>query len=253
MRLLTHAARVVTCGLIALAVGSEGTLAGPSFNEKRVVIQSEGWQIIAEFAVPSARSRVPAVIMLNKAAGSRAVYRELAEQLHKRGIATLRVDLRGEGDSTNLGKFVPGQNNEILQYSERDILAAVDFLAKDKRIDAARLAFVGASYSGEEMMEAARARSFGAAYVALSPGSLSDESIAAIDTHKLNFFLIVSRNERHLKAVAQAYREKSRTGEYLEVAGTAHATNILPAHPDLAERIAVWLSHRLTAPTTRAR
>jgi 2-oxo-4-hydroxy-4-carboxy--5-ureidoimidazoline (OHCU) decarboxylase len=75
--------------------------------------------------------------------------------------------------------------------------------------------------------------------------SLSDGSIAAIDQHHLPWLLIVSRHERYLKDVAQALRDQSRTAEFLEVSGTAHATNLLSAHPDLAERVAVWFRYRL--------
>jgi hypothetical protein len=50
-----------------------------------------------------------------------------------------------------------------------------------------------------------------------------------------------------LKEVVQALREQSRTAEFLELSGTEHATRLLPAHPDLAERIAVWFRYKLNA------
>lgn len=209
------------------------------------MIPSEGWQVFGDFAVPGAKEPVPAVIMLNRAAGSREAYRALAQHLLACGIASLRVDLRGHGESTNLGKFIPGQNVEILGPSESDVLAAVDFLEKDKRIDDQRIGIVGGSYSGEEMMEAGRVGEFVSAYVGLSPGSLSDESIDAIDAHRLPWLLVVSRHERHLKEVAQAFRERSRTGEYLEVGGAEHASGLFADHPDLNARLALWFQLKL--------
>lgn len=55
-------------------------------------------------------------------------------------------------------------------------------------------------------MEAGRQHGFEAAYVGLSPGSLSDASIAAIDRERLPWLLVVSRDERYLKRVEQASR-----------------------------------------------
>jgi hypothetical protein len=40
-------------------------------------------------------------------------------------------------------------------------------------------------------------------------------------------------------------RQKSRTAQIIEVGGTEHATDILNAHPELAEIIAVWFKHQL--------
>jgi dienelactone hydrolase len=212
-----------------------------------VEIESDGWKIIGDLVVPEAKGPVPAVLMFNGAARDRTPYRELAEQLARLGIASLRVDLRGHGESINRGKFVPGQNLEILENGDRDVAAAFAFLKADRRVDSARIGMVGASYSGEDVMIAGRKAGYAAAYVALSPGSLSDESIAAIDQHKLPYLLVVARHERHLKEVVQALREQSRTAEFLELSGTEHATRLLPAHPDLAERIAVWFRYKLNA------
>jgi dienelactone hydrolase len=211
----------------------------------RVVIESGPWQLHADLVVPGALEPVPAVILLNKAAGERGVYKELAEHLLRQGIASLRLDLRGHGESINQGIFVPDRGTAILDGSADDVAAAYRMLRADPRIDGSRIGLVGASYSGEVMMEAGRTVGFGAAYVGLSPGSLSDESIAAIDRAHLPWLLVVSRHERHLTEVVAALRETSRTGELLELSGTAHATNLLAAHPDLAERLALWLRQRL--------
>jgi dienelactone hydrolase len=236
---------VSVCTATALAAAASAQRS-QSFTEQRVIIQSEGWQIVGDVALPASKTPLPAVIMLNRANGNRAPYAVLAEQLVRNGIAALRLDLRAHGESTNLGRFIPGKNVEILRFSEQDVLAALSFLKKDKRIDPARIGLVGSSYSGEEMMEAGRAGGYVAAYVALSPGSLTDESIADIDAKKLPFLLVVARHERHLKEVAQAFRDRSRTGEFWELSGTEHATGLLTDHPGLAERLAVWFRQKLS-------
>ncbi|MEO6390578.1 MAG: alpha/beta hydrolase, partial [Pyrinomonadaceae bacterium] len=140
--------------------------------EKRVVVESDGWRLVGELRIPRASRPMSAVILLNKANGDRKVYVELAQRLADRGIASLRIDLRGHGESINKGKFVPFQENstDILKDTDKDIVSVIEYLSSVKGIDAKRIGVVGASYSGEEMAVAGRQRGYAKAYVALSPG-----------------------------------------------------------------------------------
>ena len=95
------------------------------------------------------------------------------------------------------------------------------------------------------MSEAGRTFGYAQAYVALSPGSFSDESIEAIDASGVPWLFVAARDERFLQEITAAVRERSRTVELVVVPGTGHATNLLVEYPDLAERIAVWLARRL--------
>ena len=104
-----------------------------------------------------------------------------------------------------------------------------------------RIGVVGASYSGEAAAVAARAGDGARAYVALSPGSLSERTIAAIDATGVPWFIVASNNERFLRGVIAAVRERSRTATVAEMDGGAHATDILVIHPELSARIADWL------------
>lgn len=233
---------------LAVSLPAAGqTRSGGTATSERVEIESDGWKIIGDLLLPRSPSPMPALILLNGAAVDRSHYEGMAEELARVGIASLRVDLRGHGESVNLGKFVPG-DGEFLAASSHDVAAAFQFLRADKRIDPARIGMVGASYSGEAMMVAAKQVGYAAAYVGLSPGSLSDESIAAIDAHNVPFLLVVARHERYLKEVAQALRDQSRTAEFLELSGTEHATRLLRAHPGLAARLALWFRVKLVAP-----
>ena len=78
-------------------------------HDVRVVITSDGWKLIADLMLPEASAPPPAVLMLNKAVGDRKAYVDLARHLAGRGIASLRLDLRGHGESVNLGRFIPGE------------------------------------------------------------------------------------------------------------------------------------------------
>jgi len=219
----------------------------PTTNTGRVEIPNDGWNLIGDLTVPAADHPVAAVLMLNKAAGDRMVYADLARHLADRGIASLRLDLRGHGESVNLGVFTPGEHRRdpLIWDAEGDVSAALTYLRSDPRIDAIRIGIVGASYSGEEMAEAGRLAGYAQAYVALSPGSFDDLSIAGIDASGVPWLFVASRDERFLQEITAAVRAQSNTVELIILPGSSHATDLLIEHPSLAERVAVWLDHRL--------
>jgi dienelactone hydrolase len=218
-------------------------------GEKRVVIDSNGWRIVGDLLMPKSKRPVPAVILLNKAAGDRGAYERLARHLAESGIASLRVDLRGHGESINKGKFVPGSQDalSLIGGSDEDVTAAFRYLKTVAGIDTQKIGFVGASYSGEEMAVSARKYGYGKAYVALSPGSFSEESMDLIDRSGVPWLFVKSTEERarSLKDFSLLLRQKSRTAQIMEVVGTEHATDILSAHLELAEMIAIWFKYHL--------
>lgn len=222
---------------------------GQAKAARRVVVESDGWKLVCDLLVPKSKRPAPAVILLNKAAGDRRAYEQLARSLAEHGIASLRVDLRGHGESINKGKFVPGSENalSVIEGSDEDVTSAFGYLKTVPGIDARKIGFVGASYSGEEMAVSARKHGYGQAYVALSPGSFSDESMEAIDPSGVPWLFVKSTAERakSLQDFFALLRRKSRTAQTMEVVGTEHATDVLSAHPELAEMLAVWFKHQL--------
>jgi len=215
--------------------------------ESTVTVQSGDWELIGDLSVPDSNEPVPVVLMLNKAAGDRTAYEGMARALDGRNIASLRLDLRGHGESTNLGTFVPGEFNPhpMIWDAEQDVVAAVQYLQRDERFDPDRFAMIGGSYSGEEMAEAGRMIGYAAAYVELSPGSFSDESIAGIDESGVPWLFVTSRDEPHLQEIRRLVTEQSETVEQIITPGRNHASRLLEDFPDLNERIAVWLDTKL--------
>ena len=219
---------------------------GTVFRDSVIAIDSDGWSLVGNFTQPVViASRAPTVLLLNKANGSRQAYASVARELARRGVASLRLDLRGEGESTTLGSFVPGVPNAQLQYPERDVAAAFAWLRAQDSVDGTRLGVVGASYSGEVMAIAQRAGSRARAYVALSPGSLSAETIDAIDASGVPWWILRSRNERFVRDVVAAARARSRTARVTEVEGNGHASDMLIGNPGLSAEIADWLASAL--------
>jgi len=242
--------KTATLGLLLLCHGclfQEAAVQESAVEETRITLENEGWELVGDLLLPASEEPLPAVLMLNQAAGDRTVYKELALQLAARGVASLRLDLRGHGESTNLGRFVPGerQPSPLIWDAEVDVMAAYQYLTSQARIDGDRIGIVGASYSGEEIAEAGRVDGYAQGYVTLSPGSFSEESIAGIDASGVPWLFITSKNERHLKEITASVQARSEMVELVIIPGTEHATRILDAHPDMAERIAVWLAQRL--------
>jgi alpha-beta hydrolase superfamily lysophospholipase len=198
---------------------------------------------------------VPAVLLLHRAAGSRAEYHGLAEALVRRGIASLRLDLRACGESINLGRFEApfADNLHLLDGTHEDVTSAVIWLASQPSVDAERVGVVAASYSGEAVGEALRVRgTLAHAYVMLSPGSFSDESIAAVSSSGAPWLFIRTTEEspasrKYIDAVFEAVAGRSAAAEIDVIEGAGHATHILDMHPRIVDRIADWLATRLNA------
>ena len=112
---------------------------------ERVEIGSDGWRLVGDLQIPDSAETVAAVLLLNKAAGDRSAYDELARRLADRGIASLALDLRGHGESVNLARFVAGEvpRSPLIWDAEADVLAAYRFLQQASRIDAHRIAIIG--------------------------------------------------------------------------------------------------------------
>ena len=217
----------------------------------RVTIESaDGWMLVGSYAAPSAGKAFPAVLLLNGAARDRRAYIPLAQELSRRGIASLRLDLRGEGESTNLGRFEPGQSSELFANSHDDVVAAIRWLRGQPHVDGERLGVLGASYSAEAAARAARTGARAAAYVALSPGDFSDESARAIDPSGAPWWFIASHDERFAHATVREIVKTSRTAQATFVEGTSHASDILSPHYFLNGEIADWFAARLAGRST---
>jgi len=220
--------------------------------DERVVLESDGWRLVGEWRAPLSGVRVPAALLLHSAAGSRGEYGELASALASRGVASLRLDLRAHGESDNLGRFEEpfGRNLPLLEGTATDVNAALGWLRAHPAVDGDRIAVVGASYSGEVIGEALRADGEKAtAYVLLSPGSFSEQSIAAVDTSGASWLFIRTSEEDEvsLPFIDAVFAElaRSQTAEIRVVPGAGHSTRIFDAHPFVIEEVAGWLAQRL--------
>jgi dipeptidyl aminopeptidase/acylaminoacyl peptidase len=114
--------------------------------ETPVVFECKGQQIVGMLHLPEGRGRFPAALLLHGFTGNKSethrMFVKLSRQLVQHGIASLRFDFRGSGDSA-------GDFEDLTIRSEvADALEAIRFLAHHKRINSRRLALVGFSMGG---------------------------------------------------------------------------------------------------------
>ena len=228
-------------------------------DDVRVEIDSEGWTLVGDLTTPDTTSLNAFALLLHKAAGDRKAYVTMAEAMAAKGIASLRIDLRGHGDSNNLGAFDPElsryldaddpaivRNFALIRAGDRDIVSIMQWLDEQARFSSLPLVVVGSSYTGEEMVEAAAETRFADIYVALAPGSFSEESIAAIDPSEVPWLFVRAEVELpFFPGLFAAIREGSETAEIWTLPGEGHATDLFDHNPDLHLRLIDWITDRL--------
>jgi pimeloyl-ACP methyl ester carboxylesterase len=171
----------------------------------------------------------------------------------------LRIDLRGHGESINLGAFDPEigryyaendpaivRNFQLIRAGDKDVVSIMHWLDGQTEFGKLPLVVVGSSYTGQEMVEAAAVTRFADVYVALAPGSFSDESIAAIDPSGVPWLFVRAEIELpFFPELFAAIREGSATAEIWLLPGEGHATDLFEHNSELDLRIIRWIDERL--------
>jgi dienelactone hydrolase len=219
--------------------------------DSTVHVTSDGWLLVGSYARPALpESPWPAVLLLNRADGNRRAYDSTAAVLARHGIASLRLDLRGHGESTNRGRFVPSAPgmDTLLQGTPTDIAAGLNWLAQRPGVDSTRLGVVGASYSGEFAVMAGRSGRPARAYALLSPGSLSSESIRWLDALGTRWLFVASRQERTqaTRDVIAEVLDRARWADIWLWEPQSHATRLFDVVPELPTLLTAWLVPRLS-------
>lgn len=103
-------------------------------------------QLVGMLHLPASRGRRPAALFLHGFTGTKCeahrFFVKLARALTEHGIACLRFDFRGCGDSA--GEF----EHVTIRSEIADALEAIRFLARHPRVNSRRLALIGMSLGG---------------------------------------------------------------------------------------------------------
>jgi uncharacterized protein len=112
--------------------------------ETPVVFECRGQQLVGMLHLPAGRGRYPVALLIHGFTGTKVethrLFVRLARVLAERGIASLRFDCRGSGDSA--GEF----EHMTLRSEIADAQEAMRYLGRHKRINSRRLGVVGLSF-----------------------------------------------------------------------------------------------------------
>ena len=134
---MTATAKLITASVLALAI------AQPTLAAEATVTLPEG--IIGTLSLPDAGASGPAVIMLHGFASSRdeigGIFASQAAALAEAGIASLRIDFRGYGESDPAAEA-----SVTIDRMLEDAAIARSYLAGVEGVDAERIGVLGYSF-----------------------------------------------------------------------------------------------------------
>jgi dienelactone hydrolase len=227
--------------------------------DQQITIPGTGWKLIADLRLPEGKTTRTFAVLLHKAAGDRSAYLQMAQAMAENGVASLRVDLRGHGESTNLGAFDPEisrymdrddpavvANFELIKAGDQDVITVLQWLRDQPEFSDLPLIMMGSSYTGEEMVEAGAELGYADIYVALAPGNFSQDSISEIDGSGVPWLFVRAEVEMpFFPALFEAIRDGSETAEIWVLPGEGHATDLFDENPNLHLRLLNWINDRL--------
>jgi len=182
--------RLVSCAWLGIAACTTPAPTGAWREERAVVVVDDSTTLVGALMRPASSApaaavepRVPGVLLIGGSGpqdrdGTRvelsgyAPWRELSESLAAAGMAVLRLDDRGTGESG--GRFAGATTDDFA----RDAAAAVRWLRAQPAIDRARIGLVGHSEGAVVALLAARADPALAALVLLGAPSRPGRDIA---------------------------------------------------------------------------
>jgi dienelactone hydrolase len=127
---------------------------------KTVSYESNGLKLEGYLAYPKDDDeKRPGVLVVHEWWGLNDYVRSRAEKLAEEGYVALAVDMYGEGKSTEhpdqANKFMIAALKNI-EHAQQRFLAAQELLAKDRRVDAKKLAAIGYCFGGATVLHMAR-------------------------------------------------------------------------------------------------
>ena len=133
---------------------AELAASAPSFEYTETIIhfENEGLQLIGTLAMPASDAPVPLVLLFHGFKGERdelpvmnteeGMFSRTARIFAERGVATLRIEFRGSGESE--GKW----EDTTFTGQISDAVAALDFVETLEGVDASRIGVIGLSQGG---------------------------------------------------------------------------------------------------------
>jgi alpha-beta hydrolase superfamily lysophospholipase len=193
----------------------------------------DGWTISAAYQPP--KKGRPVAILVHGVAAGKSEWLPLTAELHKRGIGTLALDLRGHGESLSgpAGKtdFTSFEATAEWPKAQQDIEAAAAFLKK-RGIPPARLGYIGASIGANLV---SRAQPTPRWLALLSPGV----DYRGVRPAQVPVFVAASPRDAYPYQTAADYAKQFPTTTFL-TATQGHGAQML-SDPDFLKGLLDWI------------
>jgi dienelactone hydrolase len=202
----------------------------------------------------------PVVILLHMYKKTRADWKPLIPELHKKGISALAIDLRGHGESiepsdAGLVEQVASRKRKVFVDMKDDVLAAYGWLADNARVDLSRFGIVGASIGATVAFKYAADDLSVDAVIALSPGTgyMKIRSTKDIEKIQGRYITLICPEEELANAEALKRANPSATIQTVTPAGddpdvNIHGTNMFGQVKGIEREIADQLGSCLGQP-----
>jgi pimeloyl-ACP methyl ester carboxylesterase len=216
--------------------------------QKVSFVTKDGVTIVANY-YPNKSAKF-AGILVHMRPKTKESFDDLAKFLQKQGYALLAIDLRGHGESTesvrgklDYNKFSEEEEKESIN----DLTAGSLFLEKEGYPKDRQFligASIGANLSFQFLSENPQVK----AIVLLSPG-LNYRGVILENFRKEGLgekiFVISALDDEPAYTAGRTLKSWYPDLNYLELPSGGHGTNLFNSHPDLYEKILIWLREKL--------
>lgn len=228
-------------------------------REREVTFQSkDGWTLRGRLRIPGKAgdgAKVPGIVMVHGAKHDQQTYHELAPELAKEGIATLRFDWRGKGSSIAEGKTLYGINmpNEESANTFLDVKAAIELLASQPEVDANRIGLIAATAgTGYTLRAAYGDKRIQTVVLLTSNAAPTGEAKEFLTRGGKPIFAIASREDINYdrgslaEETRQAYSFSSnKESELLLYDDAGRGSEMLKTKPELERMVLRWFAEKL--------
>ncbi len=197
--------------------------------------------------------RHPVVLLLHQAQSSRAEFDFLLEDLHRLGLHTLAVDLRGHGTSSKPDQIDRAWFMKLFRdpgYAPPDVQAILEWLASHDRVDPERIAVMGGSVGANLAYVANGAGWHVKTSVVLSGNAEAAADLAGNveDLRPRNVLLLATDNDHGRDAYAKTLYEQAGKPKRVEIleGSSAHGVSVLRESAELKELVLSWLAEQLS-------
>jgi dienelactone hydrolase len=222
-------------------------------GEKVTFETYDGLVICADYYAPKAsKTGAPMVILLHMDGSDRTAWQPLIKPLHEEGFAILAIDMRGHGEcaSAEARRRVDRRDPAVFAAMYDDVRAAYSWLADQDGVDRSRFALVGGSVGCSVALRYATQDRSADVIVCLSPGAnyLGLDSKADISRIKGRKIWLVATDDPNEKEGVEALAPLADDADTQLFSGDAHGTHMFGKVPELAARIADYLSRYVGSP-----